>query len=203
MNEPKPHEQRVVAEYEELRERRVKLHSFIASETFLTLPEEDRELLAIQENLMDSLSGVMVRRIRRWIEASEAPSPTEPAWWAASLNRRATVEQWMFDAARGKRPMPTPQELRAWALKLGTPDHGEPAAGVPPSDGASNYDTRQFCNLANQAHGYGVKACADPAKCIALGECVESALACEKPVRPPGSCGVSAPDGEAKPKETP
>lgn len=37
------------------------------------------------------------------------------------INRRATVEQWMFDAARGKRPMPTPDELREWAIKLGTP----------------------------------------------------------------------------------
>jgi hypothetical protein len=51
----------------------------------------------------------------------------EPAWWSSALNRRATVEQWMFDAARGKRPMPTPEELRAWAIKLGTPEPGEPA----------------------------------------------------------------------------
>ena len=42
--------------------------------------------------------------------------------WAASLNRRAQVEQLMFDAAAGKRAMPTPTELREWALKLGTPD---------------------------------------------------------------------------------
>lgn len=54
----------------------------------------------------------------------------EPKWWAASIQRRATVEQWMFDAARGKRPMPTPEELHAWALKLGTPGEGEP--GLPP-----------------------------------------------------------------------
>lgn len=53
-------------------------------------------------------------------------APTEPTWWAAALNRRATVEQWMFDAARGKRPMPTPEELRSWATKLGTPAAGEP-----------------------------------------------------------------------------
>jgi hypothetical protein len=44
------------------------------------------------------------------------------------LNRRATVEQWMFDAASGKRPMPTPDELRQWALHLGTP--GEPPRHV-------------------------------------------------------------------------
>ena len=53
--------------------------------------------------------------------------------WAASLNRRATVEQLMFDAANGKRPMPLPDELRAWALRLGTPEDGElrVAIGVP------------------------------------------------------------------------
>lgn len=50
----------------------------------------------------------------------------EPTWWAAALNRRTTVEQWMLDAARGKRPMPTAEELRAWAIKLGTPTEGEP-----------------------------------------------------------------------------
>ncbi len=42
--------------------------------------------------------------------------------WDASLNRRATVENWMFEAAAGKRPMPTPAELREWANKLGVPD---------------------------------------------------------------------------------
>ena len=41
--------------------------------------------------------------------------------WGKELNRRATVEQWMLDAASGKRPMPTSEELREWALKLGTP----------------------------------------------------------------------------------
>lgn len=39
--------------------------------------------------------------------------------WAESLNRRVTVEQWMFDAASGKRPMPTAEQLREWAMKLG------------------------------------------------------------------------------------
>lgn len=50
--------------------------------------------------------------------------------WAASINRSATVEQWMFDAARGRRPMPTPEELRQWALKLGTPEDVELGAAV-------------------------------------------------------------------------
>jgi hypothetical protein len=55
---------------------------------------------------------------------------SEPSWWAGALNRRATVEQAMFDAARGKRPMPTADELRAWAIKLGTPEQGEPTTDV-------------------------------------------------------------------------
>ena len=37
------------------------------------------------------------------------------------LNRRVTIEQRMFDAASGKRPMPDAAELRAWAIELGTP----------------------------------------------------------------------------------
>jgi hypothetical protein len=45
--------------------------------------------------------------------------------WTASLNRRATIEQLMFDAANGKCPMPDSAELRAWALKLGTPEEAE------------------------------------------------------------------------------
>lgn len=39
--------------------------------------------------------------------------------WVKMLHRRVGVEQLMLDAANGKRPMPTPEELRAWALKLG------------------------------------------------------------------------------------
>lgn len=62
----RPHQQRVVAEFQELRERHGKLRVFIASDMFTGLPEEDRELLVIQENLMDSLSFVLARRIRRF-----------------------------------------------------------------------------------------------------------------------------------------
>lgn len=68
---------------------------------------------------------------RRDNQPSNPAAQTEPHWWAAALNRRARVEQWMFDAARGKRPMPTAEELRAWALKLGTPEPGEPAPQWP------------------------------------------------------------------------
>lgn len=38
------------------------------------------------------------------------------------INRRAEIEDLMMQCARGVRPMPTRDELRQWALKLGTPD---------------------------------------------------------------------------------
>lgn len=46
---------------------------------------------------------------------------------SAQLARDVEVQQWMFDAARGKRPMPTSQELREWALRLGAGPAGEQA----------------------------------------------------------------------------
>lgn len=39
--------------------------------------------------------------------------------WTAMFKRRVAVEQLMLDSANGKRPMPTQQELREWALRLG------------------------------------------------------------------------------------
>lgn len=59
------------------------------------------------------------------------------------LNRRATVEQWMFDAASGKRAMPTADELRQWALKLGTPDEPKPA----PDSAALTLEALQSCEI--------------------------------------------------------
>lgn len=56
--------------------------------------------------------------------------------WEASLNRRATVEQWMFDAVSGRRPLPNADELREWALKLGTTDDAQLRAAVTESHGA-------------------------------------------------------------------
>lgn len=81
------------------------------------------------------VQGVYARHLRN-AAALSVPAPQGPGnddareaalWrahapqWAAALNRRATVEQWMFDAANGKRPLPDALELRQWALKLGTP----------------------------------------------------------------------------------
>lgn len=71
MNELKPYEWRVVSELEELRKRLTDLRAFIASDSrFLPLSDEDRELLIIQENLMDSLAFVLARRIRRFNESA-------------------------------------------------------------------------------------------------------------------------------------
>ena len=41
--------------------------------------------------------------------------------YAKELNKLADIEWVMLDAAHGKRPMPTPLQLRMWALMLGTP----------------------------------------------------------------------------------
>jgi hypothetical protein len=64
-----------------------------------------------------------------WIKARlTVPGPDQQT---TMLNQRAEVEQLMFDAARGKRPMPDAKELRAWALRLGTPhDHDKWGRGV-------------------------------------------------------------------------
>lgn len=70
--------------------------------------------------------------IQREIERHDRGSPMQAAReleqlrglrdsWASSINRRVAVEQLMLDAAGGKRAMPDAAELRAWALRLGTP----------------------------------------------------------------------------------
>ncbi len=90
------------------------------------MPERAAEILAEMD--APQMAAAIVR-----LEAEVAAlndqltSRGEPRWWAEALNRRATVEQLMFDAARGKTAMPTPDELRRWAIRLGTPCPGEPA----------------------------------------------------------------------------
>lgn len=51
----------------------------------------------------------------QWVEWAKESD----ARWSRMLSKRVEVEQMMFDAARGKRPMPGAQELREWALRLG------------------------------------------------------------------------------------
>lgn len=41
--------------------------------------------------------------------------------YEASLNRRADVETELFEMARGKRPLPTAEDCRRMANKLGMP----------------------------------------------------------------------------------
>ena len=40
---------------------------------------------------------------------------------SASLNRRAEVEQELFDCTNGSRPLPDAAQCRAWAHRLGNP----------------------------------------------------------------------------------
>lgn len=47
----------------------------------------------------------------RWMRAYEV-----------SLNRRAEVEQDLFNVANGKRPLPDAEQCRQWATRLGVPD---------------------------------------------------------------------------------
>jgi ABC-type dipeptide/oligopeptide/nickel transport system ATPase subunit len=39
-----------------------------------------------------------------------------------SLNRRAQVEQALFDVANGKEELPSREQCREWAMKLGVPE---------------------------------------------------------------------------------
>lgn len=42
--------------------------------------------------------------------------------YAAELNRRAAVEQQLWDCWHGKRPLPDKEQCAEWARKLGVPD---------------------------------------------------------------------------------
>jgi hypothetical protein len=64
----KPHEQRVVAELDQLRERLTSLRAFVESDTFVALHPDDRELLVMQEHLMATLAFVLARRIKRFAD---------------------------------------------------------------------------------------------------------------------------------------
>ncbi len=47
----------------------------------------------------------------RWLRAYEL-----------SLNRRAEVEQELWDCSRGKKQLPDAEQCKQWALRLGVPD---------------------------------------------------------------------------------
>ncbi len=83
-----------------------------------------RGLFLVSENLPVKLIG-KADSTRIAAELTEAADALEAgpldALLTQILNRRVTIEQRMFDAAAGKRPMPDAAELRAWAIELGTP----------------------------------------------------------------------------------
>ena len=63
----KPHEERVVAESNELRQKLAKLTEFIGSGPFKTLNVIDRDLLVSQRVLMQGYLDVLGSRIRRFL----------------------------------------------------------------------------------------------------------------------------------------
>jgi hypothetical protein len=48
-----------------------------------------------------------------------------------SLNRRAEVEQELWDCSRGKKPLPDAKQCKEWALRLGVPDEWRDAPNGP------------------------------------------------------------------------
>ncbi len=53
--------------------------------------------------------------------------------YAKSLNARADVETYLYDAARGKKPLPDAAKCRELAIKLGNPNaHTSADSEVPP-----------------------------------------------------------------------
>lgn len=62
-----PHQQRVVEEYKELKERHSKLWDFIMENPiYLTLPDEEKSDLKIQLDAMATYVDVLQRRINRF-----------------------------------------------------------------------------------------------------------------------------------------
>lgn len=62
----KPHEERVVAESNELRQRLTKLLAFIDGDGFQSLDSIDRGLLIAQRTLMQGYLDVLGSRIKRF-----------------------------------------------------------------------------------------------------------------------------------------
>lgn len=61
-----PHQQRVIDELKELKERRSKLLTFIQGEIFKTLEQGDKNLLSEQYEAMTWLDVILTKRIERF-----------------------------------------------------------------------------------------------------------------------------------------
>jgi hypothetical protein len=67
-----PHQQRVVTELEELKERTRKLEAFLKSDKYESLDLAERLLLLKQVRLMVRLESCLQARIRYWEERASA-----------------------------------------------------------------------------------------------------------------------------------
>lgn len=63
-----PHQQRVVDERQELRERLDKLENFLAGDLIKTLDHEESVLLWAQRGAMAQYLAILDRRVARWTE---------------------------------------------------------------------------------------------------------------------------------------
>ena len=61
-----PHEQRVIAEFDDLGGKLSKLNDFFKTETFEELPDADRILLLTQKDQMTCYLNTLQRRINRF-----------------------------------------------------------------------------------------------------------------------------------------
>lgn len=82
-----------------------------------TWRRRDRKPVDALRNEMDAIFGIDAARRKANAAILKATGDRLDA-----LNRRAAVEQILFDAAAGKRHLPGPEECRALAMKLGVPD---------------------------------------------------------------------------------
>lgn len=68
-----PHEQRVVAEHDQLRERLSSLRTFIAAGSFYRVERAERKRLIRQEALMTELEQVLAERITAFTSPDRFP----------------------------------------------------------------------------------------------------------------------------------
>lgn len=66
-----PHQQRVIDEKEQLDDKRMKLKGFLYTPLYSSLPEAERERLAMQCQVMDLYSDILKRRIACFATGSE------------------------------------------------------------------------------------------------------------------------------------
>lgn len=67
-----PYQERVVQELKELRDRRKKLHAFIAaSNQFHQLPEAEQDRLQLQLQAMLLYEGILEQRVKNFLKESQ------------------------------------------------------------------------------------------------------------------------------------